>query len=1141
MASSTSPSGKFHGQDPTKVASPLHCKAQGDGLHMATVRRAATFTIIACDEQGEKIGHGGDTFFVAIRGASRVRARVTDNEDGTYTVEYKPSVSGLYSISVSVFGLPLSGSPFAVSAITPAPDAENCELRGEALRKAVSRHPHQFEVRFRDSLGHAAVAEDLDVFVVPIADATATASINDGIEESGSFESGSFKSGSFKGSPLAAEEQPGVFAGLETRTALSPTGSTEDSGQNLGTEAATETGVIGTSTITPVAVPSLLSTYQTKAKVKIEVGPKPLIVRAGADLESEHIGQLNPGQMVTVVQAEEKADGSIRALVEMVDETEATQKVLQSWWQPRDETTIRSEMEGLWMNNPELYTEMLSSRLDSARSSSSRIVSGRREKQQGSEREQMGTSNVQHGIFPGLYEPFTVPSQSDFEKLSIAGSPTGRSFSPGRGSDSTTSPSRQKRGLVGWVTLAKGGDQLVRKRERLDAGERRRHMQQWVRRQRIDKSVAQKDAAAKAEKHKRGHDRHGEAGNARKMSPYQQELTCDPTGIGFAFGGVEPGILHAHGQLHEVHKVFYSVGRVGKYQLHVALRKQALPLPGSPFDLEVLPGPAHAHATQLVLPTPAILRGEVGTGSDDGCKLTVHTRDKMENVCRQGGASVTGSAQRTDLVECQVSDNGDGSYGLHWKSRSSGSFEIHVLIDGVHVSGSPFHMTLSSRHPDMSKTQVTVPDSNGMIAGEETAISLTFLDQFDNVCTPGSDYEFGMALLPEKSGEKLATCPAFDHKGMWAKEEPGEEYKLIFTPIRAGMTDVHVWCVSGPPEKRERTPLPGTPSQVLVQSGQPDAAVSAVDGYGIDHCAATNARKTPQKILDPKGEERDRIFAGDTVFVKPVLADLWGNPANVPDGALTIGLEQPDGTEVQLDYLTHVKGGLSSYEIRHETQLSGKHSMHIRLNGQSIKGSPVEYDIAPASHEAQLTIIESDDLPAVLFADADPKYSFIVRMRDRFGNRVDTGGASIAARLQYIKQGMHDSNALNAHNHVVSQEDMGDGSYLVTFGLLSRGLNFSSPLTVQVIVNLDRDPKEKPNGVDLPAVVTTWGLTPEAAAAAEVAKNDKKAEASRKAPGLPAKDARRTSNESLPSKDPKASSNETASEETEENLDIRLQ
>mgnify|MGYP004378988037 CR=1 FL=1 len=33
------------------------------------------------------------------------------------------------------------------------------------------------------------------------------------------------------------------------------------------------------------------------------------------------------------------------------------------------------------------------------------------------------------------------------------------------------------------------------------------------------------------------------------------ELASDPTGIGFAFGGVTPGTLHAHGQLHKVHTV----------------------------------------------------------------------------------------------------------------------------------------------------------------------------------------------------------------------------------------------------------------------------------------------------------------------------------------------------------------------------------------------------------------------------------------------------------------------------------------------------------------------------------------------------------------------------------------------------------
>ena len=1036
-----------HSLDAAKAASPENCKIEGLGLHAATVRQTAKFTILAHNESGEQIAAGGDTFFVAIRGASRVRARITDNSDGTYAVEYKPSVSGLYSISVSIFGIPLQGSPFAVSTITPAPDAVKCELRGDALRKAVSRHAHQFEVRFRDSLGQVAVAEDLDVYVVPLEPevATTTSSLSD--QEAGPPDADG-RTGS---------EQPGVGGAMDP-----------------------------SSSAPHPAVPSLLSTYR-KRKVKIEVGKKPLICRAGSDLDSEQIGQLYPGQMVTVVQAEEKDDGSIRALVEMVDEAEATRKTLESWWQPRDAASLSNEMEGLWMSDPALYSEILSGRLDSARSTGSLILTGRREKTQRTEREQDGGTSPPRA---GIYDPFAVPSQSDYDNLSVAGSAAGRPFSPGRGSDST-STSRQKRGLVGWVTLAKGGDELVRKRERLDAGQRRLHMQQWVRRQRLDKTVAAADAAAKAERHKRGHDRH-DVGHARKVSPYQQELTCDPSGIGFAFGGVEPGTLHAHGQLHEVHKVFYSVGRVGKYQLHVALRKQALPLPGSPFSLEVLPGPAHAHSTQLVLPTPPVLRGEVGTGEGDGCRLTFATSDKMGNLCREGGAAVVGSAQHADQqVTCTVDDKGNGAYELHWSSKTSGSFQIHVKINDADVAGSPLQMKLTSCHPELGKTVVAIPESQKMVAGEMTAISLTFLDQFDNVSTPSSDYEFGMALLPEKSGEKVATCTPFAHVGRWEKEEAGEEYKLIFTPNQAGITDLHVWCVSGPQEKQERTPMPGSPWQVLVQSGKPDATVSAVDGFGIDHCAATNARKMP---LRPAGDAEDagvdRIIAGDVVYVRPTLSDPWGNPANVPDGELTIGLEQPDGEEVLLDYQAHVKGGLTSYEIRHETQLSGVHSMHLRLHGEAIKGSPVVYEIAPAAHEAQLSIVESDVLPPVLYADADPKYSFLVHMRDRYGNRVDTGGATIAARLQYVKQGMHDSNALNAHNHVVSQEDVGNGSYRVIFGLMSRGLNFSSPLTVQVIINLDRDPKEKPNGIDLPPVVCTFGLSPDVAAAAEAAKAD---------------------------------------------------
>ena len=65
------------------------------------------------------------------------------------------------------------------------------------------------------------------------------------------------------------------------------------------------------------------------------------------------------------------------------------------------------------------------------------------------------------------------------------------------------------------------------------------------------------------------------------LPSFLHELSADK--YGFAFGGVDPGTLHAHGKLIKVHHVSYSVGLAGRYKLHVSLRQQMVPLPGSPF------------------------------------------------------------------------------------------------------------------------------------------------------------------------------------------------------------------------------------------------------------------------------------------------------------------------------------------------------------------------------------------------------------------------------------------------------------------------------------------------------------------------------------------------------------------------------
>ena len=67
----------------------------------------ASFEITAHDQIGERRPVGGDPFQVAVRGAAPVFAKVVDNADGTYSVEYKPSTSGAYTISITLHGVPM--------------------------------------------------------------------------------------------------------------------------------------------------------------------------------------------------------------------------------------------------------------------------------------------------------------------------------------------------------------------------------------------------------------------------------------------------------------------------------------------------------------------------------------------------------------------------------------------------------------------------------------------------------------------------------------------------------------------------------------------------------------------------------------------------------------------------------------------------------------------------------------------------------------------------------------------------------------------------------------------------------------------------------------------------------------------------
>ena len=397
------------------------CKVDGTGLRLAIARQSASFTIESCDAEGTPLHLGGANFFVAVRGSSLVKAKVADNADGTYTAEYRPSVSGKFSIAVSLGGTPLPGSPFALSVVQPRPDPSQCVLSGDALVSAVAREPTTFYVDFVDVLGNVTHAEDLDVWVELVQKSASIHNANGADVDSGTED-------------MAAATMPVTDA---TAVVIAD-----------GLEAAAAT----VHAVEPPANPTTAASTEAVADISdgpsLEAGGGPV---AAGDVGSGAVGY------------KENGGGS----------------------------------------------------------------------------------------------PSTAGAASTYSKL--------------------------------------------------EAGERQSHLQLWARRLAADKALAAAAASDATFAAKRSAALPATGSQALGGSRVAtttglnlvNEILSDPKGIGFAYGGINPGTLHAKGQLVARHSVHYSVGLAAKYRLHVGLRQQGVSLPGSPFDLTVLPGTAYAPSTRM--------------------------------------------------------------------------------------------------------------------------------------------------------------------------------------------------------------------------------------------------------------------------------------------------------------------------------------------------------------------------------------------------------------------------------------------------------------------------------------------------------------------------------------------------------------
>ncbi|XP_021939856.1 tripartite motif-containing protein 45 isoform X2 [Zootermopsis nevadensis] len=100
----------------TQVISHQHCTLNVNSLMDVCQHQKAESVMVTRDADDQPLCHGGEKVVAEVwhRDAScrKIPVQVTDQQDGTYLISFVPDTSGNLSLSVSVQGKPIQGSPF---------------------------------------------------------------------------------------------------------------------------------------------------------------------------------------------------------------------------------------------------------------------------------------------------------------------------------------------------------------------------------------------------------------------------------------------------------------------------------------------------------------------------------------------------------------------------------------------------------------------------------------------------------------------------------------------------------------------------------------------------------------------------------------------------------------------------------------------------------------------------------------------------------------------------------------------------------------------------------------------------------------------------------------------------------------------
>lgn len=102
----------------TTAPYPPLCTAVGEGLYHPRVNRLCTVILCTKDRSGEPCLDGGERLFVQLKvianGGGLLPLDIRDNQDGSYSINFRPQMKGEHQLVVAIRGQHISGSPFSL-------------------------------------------------------------------------------------------------------------------------------------------------------------------------------------------------------------------------------------------------------------------------------------------------------------------------------------------------------------------------------------------------------------------------------------------------------------------------------------------------------------------------------------------------------------------------------------------------------------------------------------------------------------------------------------------------------------------------------------------------------------------------------------------------------------------------------------------------------------------------------------------------------------------------------------------------------------------------------------------------------------------------------------------------------------------